>query len=157
MRRVEVFEHLVHSGRRHGPVGVLLSGAQPGRQRGLGLRGGDGRPQSALDGRRLSVVWEEAALRVAVGAASRGPGRARRTRRWSDAITWGCAMPRPQTLSRRDHSKRGSLTRKVSTRCREGWSMGFISSTPRAVALRKPQAPQPVRKCCVARLVRASM
>ena len=41
MRRVEVFEHLVHSGRGHEPVGVLLCGAQPRRQGGLVLRGGD--------------------------------------------------------------------------------------------------------------------
>ena len=71
MRRVEVFEHLVRSGRRHEPVGVLLSGAQPRRQGGLVLRGGDCRPQASLDGRGLGVVREEAALCVAVGGGHR--------------------------------------------------------------------------------------
>ena len=37
-------------------------------------------------------------------------------------------MPRAQTLSCRDHSRRGSLTRKVSTLCRDGWSVGVMSS-----------------------------
>ena len=32
MRRVEVFEHLVHRGRGHGPVGVLLCGTHPARR-----------------------------------------------------------------------------------------------------------------------------
>ena len=71
MRRVEVSEHLVHSGRGHGPVRVLLSGAQPGRQEGLVVRSGDRRPQAALDGRGLGVVREEAALRAAVGGGHR--------------------------------------------------------------------------------------
>ena len=61
MRRVEVFEHLVHRGRGHGPVVVLLCRTQPGRQGGFILRGGDRRPQAVLDGRGLSVVREEAA------------------------------------------------------------------------------------------------
>ena len=101
MRRVEVFENLIHCGRGHGPIGVLLCGTQPGGQGGLILRGGDRCPQAVLDGRGLGFVWEEAALRVAVGvgivtcpAALRRPGRARQTGRWSDPITWGCAMPR---------------------------------------------------------------
>ena len=67
MRRVEVFEHLVHHGRGHGPVGMLLCGTQPGRQGEFILRGGDRRQQAVLDGRGLGVVREEAALRVAVG------------------------------------------------------------------------------------------
>ena len=67
MRRVQVFEHLVHCGRGQGPAGLLLCGAQPGRQGGLILRGGDRCPQAALDGRGLGIVREEAALRVAVG------------------------------------------------------------------------------------------
>ena len=71
MRRVEVFEHLVHRGRWHGPVGVLLCGTQPGRQGGFILRGGDRRPQAVLDGRGLGGVQEEAALRVAVGGGHR--------------------------------------------------------------------------------------
>ena len=71
MRRVEVLEHLVHRGLGHGPVGVLLCGTQPGRQGGFILRGGDRRPQAVLDGRGLSVVREEAALRVAVGGGHR--------------------------------------------------------------------------------------
>ena len=71
MRRVEVFKHLVHCGRGHGPVGVLLRGTQPGRQGGFILRGGDRRPQAVLDGRGLGVVQEEAALRVAVGGGHR--------------------------------------------------------------------------------------
>ena len=71
MRRVEVFEHLVHRGRGHGPVVVLLCGTQPGRQGGFILRGGDRRPQAVLDGRGLGVVREEAALRVAVGGGHR--------------------------------------------------------------------------------------
>ena len=62
MRRVEVFEHLLHCGRGHGPVGLLLSRAQPGGQGGLILRGGDRCPQAASDGRGLSVVRVEAAL-----------------------------------------------------------------------------------------------
>ena len=66
-------------------------------------------------------------------------------------------MPRAQTLSRREHGRRGSLTRKVSTLCRDGWSVGVMSSSPPAVALRKPQASQPARKCSVAGLVVASM
>ena len=61
MRRVEVFEHLVHCGRGHGLVGLLLCGAQPGRQGGLILRGGDRCPQAALDERGLGVVREEEA------------------------------------------------------------------------------------------------
>ena len=71
MRRVGVFQHLVHSGRGHGPIGVLLSGAQPGHLGGLVLRGGDRRPKAALDGRGLGVVREEAALRVSVGGGHR--------------------------------------------------------------------------------------
>ena len=34
MRRVEVFQHLVHSGRGNGPVGVLLSGPSQGAREG---------------------------------------------------------------------------------------------------------------------------
>ena len=71
MRRVEVFEHLVHCGRGHGPVGLLLCRAQPGRQEGLLLRGRDRCPQAALGGRGLGVVPEEASLRVAVGGGHR--------------------------------------------------------------------------------------
>ena len=71
VRRVEVFEHLIHRGRGHGPVVVLLCGTQPGRQGGFILRGGDRRPQAVLDGRGLGVVREEAALRVAVGGGHR--------------------------------------------------------------------------------------
>ena len=128
------------------------------------LRGGDRCPQAALNRRGLGVVREEAALRVAVGgggrrcpAALRRPGSARRTGRWSHPTTWGFAMPRAQTLYRRDHSRRGSLTRKVSTLCRDGWSVGVMSSTPPAVALQKPQASQPAQKCSVAGLLVASM
>ena len=62
-------------------------------------------------------------------------------------------MPRAQTLSRRDHCRSGSLTRKLSTLCRVGWSVGVMSSAPPVVALRKPQASQPERKCFVAELV----
>ena len=81
MRRVEVFEHLVYRGRRHGPVGVPLCGTQPGRQGGFILRGGDRRLQAVLDGRGLGVVWEEAALRVAVGGGHRrAPRRIEETR-----------------------------------------------------------------------------
>ena len=94
---------------------------------------------------------------VACPAALRRPGRARQTGRWSDPTTWGCAMPRAQTLSRRDHGRRGSLTRKVSTLCRDGWRVGVMSSAPPAVALRKPQASQPARKWSLAGLVVASM
>ena len=57
MRRVEVFKHLVHGCRGHGPVGVLLSGAQPGRQGRSLLRGGDRRPQAALDGPAPASYW----------------------------------------------------------------------------------------------------
>ena len=71
VRRVEVFEHLVHRGRGHGPVVVLLCGTQPGRQGGFILRGGDRRPQAVLDGRGLGVLREEAALCVAVGGGHR--------------------------------------------------------------------------------------
>ena len=71
MRRMEVFEHLVHGSRGHGPVGLLLCGAQPGRQGGLNLCGGDRCPQAAFDGRGLGVVREEAALRVDVGGGHR--------------------------------------------------------------------------------------
>ena len=71
MHRVEVLEHLVHRGRGHGPVGVLLCRTQPGCQGGLILRGGVRRPQAVLDGRGLGVVREEAALRVAVGGGHR--------------------------------------------------------------------------------------
>ena len=66
-------------------------------------------------------------------------------------------MPRAQALFRRDHGRRGSLTRKVSTLCRDGWSVGVMSSTPPALALRKPQASQPTRKCSMAGLVVACM
>ena len=66
-------------------------------------------------------------------------------------------MPRAQTLSRRDHGRRGVLTRKVSTLCRDGWTVGFMSSAPPAVALRKRQASQPAQKCSVAGLVVAFM
>ena len=78
-------------------------------------------------------------------------------RRWSELITWGCAMPRAKTLSRRDHGRRGSLTRKVPTLCRDAWSVGVMSPSPLALALRKPQASQPARKCSVAGLEVASM
>ena len=71
MRRVEVFEHLVHRGRGHGLVGVLLCGTQPGRQGGFILRGGDRRPRAVVDRCGLGVVREEAALRVAVGGGHR--------------------------------------------------------------------------------------
>ena len=71
MRRVEVFEYLVHRGCGHGPVGVLLCGTQPGRQGGFILRGGNRRPRAVLDGRGLGVVREEAALPVAVGGGHR--------------------------------------------------------------------------------------
>ena len=71
MRRVEVFKHLVHCSRGHGPVDVLLCGTQPGRQGGLILRGGDRCPQAVLDGGGLGVVQEEAVLRVAVGGGHR--------------------------------------------------------------------------------------
>ena len=71
MRPVEVFEHLVHGGRGHRPVVVLLRGTHPGRQGGFILRGGDRRPQAVLDGCGLGVVREEAALRVAVGGGHR--------------------------------------------------------------------------------------
>ena len=71
MRRVEVFEHLVHCGRGHGSVGLLLCGALPGCQGGLILRGGARCPQAALDGHGLGVVREEAALRVAVEGGHR--------------------------------------------------------------------------------------
>ena len=90
-------------------------------------------------------------------AALRRPDRARRTGGWSELITWGCALPRAQTLSRRDHGRRGSLTRKVSNLCRDGWSVGVMSSSPPAMALRKQQASQPARKCSVGGLVVASM
>ena len=95
MRCVEVFEHLVHSGRGHGPVGALLSGAQPGRQGVLVLRGGDRRPQAALEGRRLGVVREEAALGVPVRRGHRRmPGRVEEARQgkadpevvWADLL-----------------------------------------------------------------------
>ena len=66
-------------------------------------------------------------------------------------------MRRAQTLPRRDHGRRASLGRKVSTLCREGWSMRVMSSAPPAVALWKPQASQPERKCSLAALVLASM
>ena len=164
MRRVEVFEHLVHRGRGHGPVVLLLCGTQPGRQGGFILRGGDRRPQAVLDGRGLGVVREEAALRVAVGGGHRRASRCAEETRQGQADRevvradpWGCAMPRAQTLSRRDHGRRGSLTRKVSTLCWDGWSVGVMSSSPPAAALRKPQASQPARKCSVAGLVGTSM
>ena len=164
MRRVELFEHLANPCCGRGPVGVPVGGAHPGRWRGLVLCGGDRRPQAALDWRSVRVVREEASLRVAVGVstaafpiASRRPGRTRWTGRWSDPTTWGCAMPRPQRLSRRDHGRRGSLTRKVSTLCRDGWSVGVISCAPPAVALQGTQASQPERNESVAWLVVASM
>ena len=68
---MEVLEHLVYRGRRHGPVVVLLCGTQPGREGGFILRGGDRHPQAVLDGRCLGVVREEATLRVAVGGGHR--------------------------------------------------------------------------------------
>ena len=71
MRRVEVFEHFVHSGRGHVPVGVLLCGAEPRRQGGLALPGGDCCRKAALEGRGLAVVLKEAALRVALGGGHR--------------------------------------------------------------------------------------
>ena len=164
MRRVEVLEHLAHRGRGHGPVVVLLCGTQPGRQGGFILRGSDRRPQAVLDGRGLGVVREETALRVAVGGGHRcAPCCAEEARQGQAdrevvrADHPGCAMPRAQTLSRRDHGRRGSLTSKVSSLCRDGWSVGVMSSSPPAVALRKPQASQPARKCSVAGLVVASM
>ena len=64
MRRMEVFEHLVHCGRGHGPVGLLLCGAQPGRQAGLILRAVTNAHRqhwtgaaSASYGRRRPSVW----------------------------------------------------------------------------------------------------
>ena len=66
-------------------------------------------------------------------------------------------MPRAQTLSRRDHGRRGSLTRKVSFLCQDGWSVSVMSSSPPAAALRKPQASQPAPQCSVAGLVGTSM
>ena len=220
MGRVEVFEHLVHGDRGHGPVGVLLCGTQPGRQGGFILRGVDRRPQAVLDGRGLGVVREEAAFSVAVGGGHRRAPRcieeAERGRgagRWSEPTTWGCAMPRAQTQERlrespldglsgvgqgahgqipqredpgawqrlrlhcvpsplgvwrggRDRARLKEvacplvgvpLTRKVSTLCQDGWSVGVMSSSQAAVALRKPQAFQPARKCSVAGLEVASM
>ena len=71
MRCLEVFEHLVCGCCGHGPVGLFLGRAQPGRQGGLVLRGGDRSPQAALDGRGLGIVREEAALCVAGGVAHR--------------------------------------------------------------------------------------
>ena len=134
MCHVEVFEHLVHSGLGHGLVGLLLSGAQPGHQRGLVLRGGDRRPQAALDRRGPGVVWEEAALRVAVGGGHRRlPCRVEEARRGETDRE----VVRPDHLGVR-HGRRGLLTRKLSTRCRDGWSVGVISSTPPAVAIWKP-------------------
>ena len=62
-----------------------------------------------------------------------------------------------QTISRRDNGRRGSLTRKVSTLCRDGWSVGVMSSMRPAVALQKIQASEPTRKCPMNRLVVASM
>ena len=71
VRRGEVLEQLVHRGRGHGPVVVLLCGTQPGGQGGFILRGSARRSQAVLDGRGLGVVREEAALRVAVGGGHR--------------------------------------------------------------------------------------
>ena len=157
MRRVEVFEHLVHRGRGDGPVGVLLCGTQPGRQGGFILRGGDRRPQAVLDGHGLGVVREEAALRVAVvGGHCRAPCCAEKAwqvqadREVVRADHLRVCHAASQTLSRRDHGRSGSLTRKVSTLCRDGWSVGVMSSSLPAVALRKPQASEPARKCSVA-------
>ena len=90
---------------------------------------------SALYGRRRPSVWLQGVGTAACPAVSRRPGRAGRTERWSDPITSGCAMPRAQMLSRRDHGRRGLFTRKVSTGCRDWWSVGLMSSTPPAVAL----------------------
>ena len=72
-------------------------------------------------------------------------------------LTWGCAMPPAQMLSCRGQGRRGSLTRKVSTLCRDGWREGDMSSSPPAVLLRKPQASQPKGTCSAAWLVVASM
>ena len=101
MRHVVVFEHLVHSGCGHGPVGVLLGGAQPGRQRGLVLCSGDRCPQAAPEGRGLNVLREEAALRAAVGGGhrTRSPA-ATQTRRHAATVSpnttqahWQAATP----------------------------------------------------------------
>ena len=51
----------------------------------------------------------------------------------------------------------GVVDQVVSTLCRDGWSVGVMSSTPPAVALRKPQDSQPARKCSVSGWVVASM
>ena len=164
MRRVEVFEHLVHRGRGHGPVVVLLCGTQPGRQGGFILRGGDRRPQAVLDGRGLGVVREEAALRVAVGGGHcRAPRCAEETRQGQadrevvradhlgvchaaspDAFPQG---PRQEGLVDQEdvHPVLGRVER------------GVMSSSPPAAALRKPQASQPARKCSVAGLAGTSM
>ena len=112
MRRVEVFEHLVHGGCGHGPIRVLLGGVQPGHHGGLILRERDRRPQTALDGRSLGVVREEAALCVAVGGGHRPvPCRVEEARqRQADRAVvrpgpLECAMPRAQTLSHTTHAR----------------------------------------------------
>ena len=64
MRRVEVFEHLVHRGRGHGPVVVLLCGTQPGRREGSSCAAVTAAHRqcwtgaaSASYGRRRPSVW----------------------------------------------------------------------------------------------------
>ena len=131
-------------------IGLLLCRTQPGRQGGFILRGGDRRPQAVLDGRGLGVLREEAGFRVAVGAGHRrAPCRVEEARQGQ--------ADRAQTLFRRDHRRRVSLTRKVSTLCRDWWSVGVMSSSPPAVTLRKPQASQPALECSVAGVEVASM
>ena len=61
------------------------------------------------------MVWLQGAGTFALPAVPRRPHKTRLTRRWSCPTTRVCAMPRLQTLSRRDHSRGGSFTRKVST------------------------------------------
>ena len=87
-------------------------------------------------------------------------GRHRRTPRCAEEARQGQA---DREVVQADHlgvchaARRGLLTRKVSTLCRDGWRVGVMSSSPPAVALRKPETSQPARKCFVAGLVVASM
>ena len=164
MHGVEMLELLVHGRCGHGPVGVLLGGAQQGRPRGLVLCGGDRRPRAALDGRGLGVVREEAALGVAVGSGYRPvPRRVKE----APQIQGHREVVRPNHLGVRraagpDALPQGPWQEKLV-------DQGGVQPVPGRVergghvllavccGLWKPQASQPARKCSVARLVVASM
>ena len=146
------------------PVGVLLGGAQPGRQGGLVLRGRDRRPQAALDWRNFGVVGEKAALRVAVGGGHRRLPRLVEEARYDQADgevvrpdhLGVCHAAGPDALPQGPWQE-GLVDQEGVHPVSRRLEREVMSSTPPAVDLRTPQASRPARKSSVALLVAAFM